>query len=228
MSKSNRKLLVWLEPCQIPLHVWTWDRHNQLSTIAYAPENLTHLHNCHIPNISNSCYPHWHPWPQCLSFFETEAPYYKTWCIYSTYLTHYKLTTWGRVLENLRFPHLIKKIPYNLWYLKLHHVHKRPPLVSSLTQMNPTHALPTYIFKIHFNTVISCRPKFSKWSLFFKLPHRSLESISLLHHVCHMSHPSHSPWSEHLNTWQSIYDEGGITWLLHKHVQSQILHHLKI
>jgi hypothetical protein len=35
-------------------------------------------------------------------------------------------------------------------------LHKSPPLVPILSQMNPMQILPSYVFKIHFNMIPSC------------------------------------------------------------------------
>jgi len=52
-------------------------------------------------------------------------------------------------------------------------------------------ALPFNIFKIHFNIILLCTPRYSKWVPSFSCSHKSPVWISRLSHAWHMNHPLH-------------------------------------
>jgi hypothetical protein len=62
---------------------------------------------------------------------------------------------------------------------------QEPPLVTIMSQVNPTHILITYYFKIRFNIILPFTPTSPKWSLVLNnsSPHE--------YFILHQYHPDH-------------------------------------
>jgi hypothetical protein len=66
-----------------------------------------------------------------------------------------------------------------LWNCKVHYrIHNRPPLVLVLSQINPVHAVPSYIFTIHFH-ILRFPPRSVAWSLAFRFTDQTSACIWL-------------------------------------------------
>jgi hypothetical protein len=93
-----------------------------------------------------------------------------------------------------------QEIPRILWNPSVHYrIHKCPPPVSILRQLNPVHTPRSYILNIHLSIILPSTPGSPQWSLSLRFPHPNPVHASRLPHPSYMPRPSHSSRFYHLH-----------------------------
>jgi hypothetical protein len=86
-----------------------------------------------------------------------------------------------------------QEIPHILWDPKVHyHIHKWPPPVPVLSQLDPVHNPTSHLLKIHLNIILPSTSWYPQWSIYARFLHQTPAHTSPLPHTRYMPHSSHS------------------------------------
>ena len=97
-----------------------------------------------------------------------------------------------------------QEFPRILWNPKVYYrIHKFPPPIPILSQLDSVHTLTSHFLNIHLNIILPSTPGSPKWALSFSIPHRNAVYASPLPHTRCMPRPSHS---------SRFYNQNNIEW----------------